>query len=157
MSGLVLRARAKVDDRCIATQIRKEGCSVSLNGVPSDRLIVDLDEPGSPLGDAVTRCDYVFIAEDGAGAGWMVPLELTTGPVDADKFARQLQAGASAAERVVPRSESVRFRPVAVYGGGSHIAQRRKLQRNDRKVSFHGVREPIRLMKCGAPLAGQLR
>ena len=157
MSGLVAHARDNVDGRCIDTRIRKEGCSVSLNGVPSDRLIVDLDRPGSPLGPADARCDYLFIAEDGAGAGWVAPMELTTGPVDADKFARQLQAGASAAERVVRRSESVRFRPVAVYGGGSHIAQRRKLQRNDRKVSFHGVREPIRLMKCGAPLAGQLR
>ena len=157
MSGLVARARANVDGRCIATRIRKEGCSVSLNGVPSDRLIVDLDKPGSPLGQADAHCDYVFVAEDGAGACWMAPLELTTGPVDASKFVQQLRAGASAAEQLVPKNAAARFRPIAVYGGGSHIAERRKLQRRDSQVSFHGMREPVRLMKCGMRLADRLR
>ena len=98
MSGLAARIRANVDGRCIATRIRKDGCSVSLNGVPSDRLIVDLDKPGSPLGQADARCDYLFVAEDGAGAGWVAPMELTRGRCVASKFVRQLRAGASAAD-----------------------------------------------------------
>lgn len=157
MSGLVARARANVDCRCIATRIRRPKCRVVLDGVPASCLIVDLDDPGSPLGDSDARCDYLFVAEDDAAGSWVAPLELTTGPVDANKFVRQLRAGASAAERLVPRNVAAGFRPIAVYGGGSHIAERRRLQRNDNKVSFHGVREPVRLMKCGARLADQLR
>ena len=157
MSGLVARVRANVDGRCIATRIRKEGCSVSLDGVPSDRLIVDLDKPGSPLGQADARCDYLFVAKDGAGAGWVAPMELTRGRCVARKFVRQLRAGAAAAAQLVPRNVAAKFRPVAVYGGGLHMAERRALQRNDSQVSFHGMREPVRLMKCGMRLADRLR
>ena len=157
MSGLVARARANVDDRCIATRIRRPGCRVVLDGAPASCLIVDFDEPGSPLGDADARCDYLFVAEDDAAGGWVAPLELTTGPVDASKFVRQLRAGASAAEQLVPKNAAAKFRPIAVYGGGSHIAERRALQRNDSQVSFHGMREPVRLMKCGMRLADWLQ
>lgn len=156
MSGLVARALANVDGRCVAKRIRKEGCTVSLSGAPTARLIVDLDKPGSPIGQADVHCDYLFVAEDDAAGGWVAPLELTTGPVDASKFVGQLRAGASAAERLVPRNVAAKFRPIAVYGGGSHIAERRKLQRNDSKVSFHGMREPVRLIKCGTKLADWL-
>ena len=157
MSGLVAHALANVDDRCIATRIRKEGCIVSLNGAPSDRLIVDFDKPGSPLGPAAVRCDYLLIAEDDAGAGWVAPMELTRGRGVASKFVRQLRAGAAAAEQLAPRGAAARFRPIAVYGGGLHMAERRALQRSDSQVSFHGVREPIRLMKCGMRLADWLQ
>ena len=44
MSGLVQRVRESVDVGCIATAISKEGCGVSLDGTPSSRVIVDLDE-----------------------------------------------------------------------------------------------------------------
>ena len=36
------------------------------------------------------------------------------------------------------------------------MAERRVLQRNDSQVSFHGMREPVRLMKCGMRLADWL-
>ena len=63
MSGLVQRVRARVDDRCIATRIRKQGCSVSLDGAPAPRVIVDFDKLGSPLGPSDQRCDYLFVAD----------------------------------------------------------------------------------------------
>ena len=93
MSGLVQRVRAKVDNACVVTEMDKEGCSVSLDGAPVTRLIVDLDEPGSPLGQNVTRCDYLFFADD-SGADWVATLELTRGRFEVGKFHSQLQAGA---------------------------------------------------------------
>lgn len=157
MSGIVDQVCANVDGRCIGTRIRKKGCTVSLSGAPTARLIVDLDKPGAPLGQADVRCDYIFVAEDSVGSHWVVPLELTKQPVDASKFISQLQAGASAAERLVPRSAVERFRPIAVYGGGSPKAERLKLQRGHNRVRFHGMRELIRLIRCGAKMADQLR
>ncbi len=157
MSGLVAQARTNVDDRCIDKQIRKEGCSVALNGVPRDRLIVDFDKPGSPLGPTDVRCDYLLVAEDDSEAGWVVPMELTRGRGSASKFVRQLRAGAVAAEQLVLRNARARFRPVAVYGGGLHKAERLKLQRNHNRVSFHGVRQPVRLLECGMRLANWLQ
>ena len=120
MSGLVQRVRAKVDSRCIATRIHKEGCSVSLDGAPTIRLIVDLDEPSSPLPPPNQRCDYLFLADAADGDDWLAPLELKRGQFDASEAVVQLRAGTRAADQLVPRNLAVRFRPVAVFGGGNN-------------------------------------
>ena len=157
MSGLVQRVRAKVDNACVVTEMDKEGCSVSLDGAPVTRLIVDLDEPGSPLGQNVTRCDYLFFADDNSGTDWVAPLELKRGQFHTVEFRKQLQAGAHAAEQLVPPNASVRFRPIAVFGGGLHKAEQRRLKQPSNRVRFHGRCEPLRLIRCGAKLTDELR
>ena len=157
MSGIVQCARAKVDDACVVTQIDKEGCSVSLDRAPVTRLILDLDEPGSPIGPGRVRCDYLFFAEDAADASLVAALELKQGQFRASKFAEQLNAGAQAAEQLVTANISVKFRPIAVYGGTLHIAQRRRLKWDNNRVSFRGRCESLRLMKCGEELTNALR
>ena len=139
-----------MDDRCIATRIRRPGCRVVLDGAPASCLIVDFDEPGSPLGDADASCDYLFVAEDDAAGGWVAPLELTTGPVDASKFVQAASSGrlccgaAGAKER---GGEIPSYR--RLWRRFTYSREAGKLQRNDSQVSFHGMREPVRLMKCG--------
>ena len=54
--------------------------------------------PESPLGQDQKRCDYLFVAEDPADSGWVVPLELKSGRVDVFHSVEQLQAGARFAE-----------------------------------------------------------
>ena len=158
MSGLVQRVRANVDDSCVVTGMDKQGCRVSVDGAPSSRLIVDLDEDGSPLGPQDRRCDYLFFADaDDGGDGWVATLELKRGRFHSGQFARQLQAGAAAAERIVPGNVAVRFRPVAVYGGGVTKAERLRWQRQPSRVRFRGKHELLRRMTCGQELANQLR
>lgn len=157
MSGLVQRVRESVDVDCVATAISKEGCSVSLDGAPTNRVIVDLDEPSSPLPPPNQRCDYIVVAEDSTGSGCLAPMELTRGRFQVGKFVVQLRAGTVAAERIVPASLSVRFRPVAVYGGSIHKAERTRLRQGYSKVQFRGMRETLRLIKCGSRLASVLR
>ena len=134
----------------------KEGCSVSLDGAPVPRLIVDLDKPGSPLGPTVVRCDYLFVADD-ATADWVSPLEYTRGQFRTSKFVPQLRAGAQAAEQLVPRNAAVNFCPIAVFGGGLHRAEQRRLKQPSNRVRFHGKSEPLRLIKCGEKLTKALR
>ncbi len=157
MSGLVGRVRSNVDERCIATRIRKRGCRVNLEGVPTPRVIVDFDRPGSPLGSSDERCDYLFMADAADGDGWVVPLELKGGQFDASKIAGQLQAGAGAAERIVPRTIAVRFRPIAVHRGDTTKEARNRLKQKPILVRFRGKDVPLRRMKCGQKLADQLR
>ena len=157
MSGLIQRVRVNVDRRCIATQIRKEGCSVSLNGAPSSHLIVDLDHPNSPLPPPNQRCDYLVVVEDSSGAGCLAPMELSSGRFQVGKFVGQLRAGARAAEKTVPAGVAVTFRPIAVYGGSIHKAERTRLRQGYSKVSFRGMRETPRLLKCGSRLTEALR
>ena len=157
MSGLVQRVRERVDDECIATGISKEGCGVSLDGAPTSRIIVDLDKPSSPLPPPNQRCDYLVVVEEDSGADCLAPMELKRGRFQLGQFVVQLRAGTRAAERILPAGVVVRFRPVAVYGGSIHKAERTRLRQGYSKVSFRGMRETLRLLKCGSRLTQALR
>ena len=157
MSGLVQRVRANVDVQCVVAEMDKEGCRVSLDGAPAPRLIVDLDERGSPLGHPNRRCDYLFFGDDNdGGADWVAPLELKRGRFRAGQCLRQLKAGAQAADELVPENAKVRFRPIAVYGGVLHSAQLLRLRRYG-GIIFRDIHEPVRLLKCCEALTDQLR
>ena len=156
MTGLVETVRFALDPKCIVSgKLKKDGCVVSLKDAPAPRLIVDFDKPKSPLGRSETRCDYLFVAEVAGGSGWIVPLELKRGRLHADEAVRQLQAGARAAEQLVPLSARVSFRPVAV-AGSTPKDERNRLKGKGGKIRFRGCAEVIRLLPCGAALAGVL-
>ena len=153
MAGLVEQARTKVNKTCIiTTRIKKEGCSVSLSGAPAPRVIVDFDRRGSPVAMDQVHCDYLLIAEDPSGAGWVCPMELKRGELRASEVVAQLQSGAQVAEHIVPQNTLVKFRPVAAFGGGIHRAEIDALKRKSNKVSFQRVSEYVRLIKCGEKL-----
>ena len=119
-----------LDDGCLRSGgLNKNGCSVPLKGTPSPRVVVDFDKPGSPLDRNETRCDYLVVAEvKKEGRGWVVPLELKRGRLRANHVVSQLQAGASAAEKLLPAVLQVRFRPIAAVGSVPK-AERNKLKR----------------------------
>lgn len=146
-----------VDSRCITTQIRQAGCSVTLDGTPISRLILDLDAPSSPLPPPNQRCDYLFFADAADGDGWLAPVELKRGRFDASEAVGQIRAGTQAAHRIVPRNLPVRFRPVAAFGGGTTKEERRRSQLRQNWVTFRGSAQPLRLMKCGGKLAERLK
>ena len=136
--------------------IRKNGCHVPLHDSPTRRLIVDIDKSGSRLSGHQVRCDYLFIADGQGHDGWVVPMELKRGALDAEKVYRQLKAGAVLAEKIVPRRAKIRFRPTAAYGS-IRIADRNKLKTARYSIKYRGVHETIRLLKCGTPLISILR
>lgn len=122
---------------------------MSLRGAPATRLIVDCDRAGGPLQQNETRCDYLFFAHDSRRADWVAALELKGRAMDASVVIEQLQAGARAAERLVPSDLSITFRPVVASKGGRK-AERRAMREG--RVRFRGVPEPVRMVRCGAPL-----
>ena len=154
MSDFVKRARGKLDRQCLVKgRLIKDGCKVSLANAPEPRLIVDFDKPGSPLGPESTRCDYLFLAGDKGDVSWVVPLELKRGSLDVDQVVRQLQGGASAAEKLIPQKEAIKLRPV-VASGNMPKAAREQLKHH--WIRLHEHKERIQRMKCGAPLAPAL-
>ena len=156
MNGVVAAVRAKVDASCLVRRCGKERCAVLLSGAPEPRLIVDFDKPGSPLGPDSTRCDYLFVAEGSGGSGWVAPLELKKGQLRAGEVVRQLQAGARAAEHLVPSGTPVAFRPVAV-SRNVPKAERNRLKDKSSWIRFHECAELVRLIPCGARLVQALR
>lgn len=147
---LVHSVRNHLSEECFGSHIKKGRCSLSLKSAPTDRLIVDLDRPGAPIGEHERRCDYLFFADIHNGADWVAPIELKGGPIKASKVAEQLQKGADAVAKLIPGAAVVRVVPVAV-GRGVHREERRRL--GLRKVTFRGIATRIRLLSCGSRLA----
>lgn len=148
----VERARLALNKDCLVNRgVNKDGCKVVMTDAPAPRLIIDFDKSGSPLAQDATRCDFLIIAKNQPSSGWVVPIELKRGQLKASQVVRQLQAGTSAAERLVLGSEPIKFRPVAVSGSISKH-ERMRLRENQSRIRFHEHREPIRLITCGDPL-----
>ena len=86
MIGLVNKVREKLDSSClVAGRLTKEGCRVLMTGVTDSRLVVDLDKQSSPAHSGAPHCDYLYIADDENGVGWVAPLELKRGRLHADR------------------------------------------------------------------------
>lgn len=150
----VLRSRVS-DDRLVTGRLNKDGCRVSLQEISQDRVIVDLDKPGSPLSQSDARCDYLLVVEGNSGGPeWIVVLELKKGSLDVSKVTGQLQAGAKTAERLTDASIPRAFRPVAAVGSVPK-GQRRALKTIN--ITLRGKQEMPRLLKCGDKLVNILR
>ncbi len=136
--------------------LNKDGCKIVMTGMPPSRLVVDFDKPGSPLPIDAKRCDYFLFAEDKRHARrWVVVLELKRGQLRTDQVVKQLRAGASAVENLVPSGEAFRFRPVAATGSVPKY-ERQQLRKRASMIVLHGKEEPVRLMKCGTKLVTAL-
>ena len=78
--------------------------SVSLDGAPAPRVIVDFRQTG--IAARAVRSAVRLPVRGGRRTdrdGWVAPLELKRGRFHAGEFVRQLQAGATTAEKLVPR------------------------------------------------------
>lgn len=109
MSALVLGTREKVPPECLAQSYKKDGCSVSMAGVPADHLVVDLDCRELRLRAEHKRCDFVFIGESKDNA-WVVPIELKSGNFRPDSVAAQLQGRCRSGREVVAQRRRVHVR-----------------------------------------------
>ena len=144
MSGLLESVGDNVPDSCRATTINKEGCSVSLAGLPRQRLIIDLDKPGSPLSQNETRCDYLLLVEFPGEPGSVSAVELKSGRASPGDVRGQLQGGVDAAARLIPSGYAVDLLPVLA--SQSDKAGRKRIRAT---VRFRGKDVPIQRIRCG--------
>lgn len=156
MSELVRRISKKIPPKCQANSCSKKGCSLTLDGIGRTRVIVDMDCKQLDLRKYRSRCDCVFVGYHGE-ADWVAPVELKRGAVEASEVGRQVQAGATFAERnLLCSGEKVRFRPVVAFGR-VHRSQTLELKKERYKVKFQNESYEIMLIRKGKPLADALR
>lgn len=145
----------KLPGNCLAKRCNRDGCSISMEGISSSKILIDIDSKGLP--DKVMkilktgkRCDYIFIGKmNSQTREWVIPLELKKGGVHVGGVVAQLQTGADVAHILVPRDQDISFQAVVASGRISKI-ERRELQR--RSVSFRGTKKIIYRLKCGSKL-----
>lgn len=150
---LLERICASVDSACIVRRLRKEGCTVGLDGTHDHRLILDLDRPASPLGPDEARCDYLLFIQPPEAQMCVVPLELKGGSARTH-VVDQLQAGAKLANRLLPASAPAVLRPVLAYRSMPTEVSK-ELRR--RPIQFRNTQNYVGRMKCGTALANAIR
>lgn len=156
MTSFVEAFRREIEESCIENgPLSRKGCEISLEGAPQPHVVIDFDKPGSPLNKRQKRCEYLFVAERDGGGGWVVPMEFKSSKIRVSKVVEQLQAGARAAERLVPK-QRVSFRPVAVVCDSIGKQQRRDLKDKSNAVRYRGRCEPVHILLCGALLTKAL-
>ena len=133
MSGLVAAVRCRVPDRCLARRCRRENCSVSLAGAPTEHL---------------------FVGEE-AETARVVPIELKSGGFRAADVAEQLRGGAALAASWLPEDSAFSFVPVLAHGKRIHKRELKKLR--SEKIRLRGQARQIVPIHCGQPLRGALR
>ena len=149
MTGLLSTVHSRIDQSCIVNRCSKDGCSVSLSGASSNRLIIDCDLAGSPFGPNQAKCDYLLFEEIQNRASRAIPIELKSGRIRARDVIEQLQAGAAAVENLIPRQVDVRLLPLLAYG---NIPKGERAAINNGTVRFRGEPERISRIRCGSPL-----
>lgn len=145
---IVRSVRERLPEGCFARKIKKGRCSLSLRSAPTERLLVDLDRRGAPIGDHEERCDYLFFAQVKEEKDWVAPIELKGGAVKASEVEGQLQSGARVIERLIPEGATVHFVPIVA--GTCHTEELRRL--GLRKLVFRGTQTRIKLRPCNSPL-----
>ena len=157
MTTAIDAVQENTDPACHARRCRNSGCSLSLTGAPQPRILINLEHHDSPVPRQEPHCDFLLVASSENGnAEWVAPIELTTGRADANKFIRQLTAGAAIADSLIPRGIPLLFRPVAAYDGEMRRAERDKLLNPVNKITFRNQRESVRAVHCRSPLAKAL-
>lgn len=103
--------RAGTDPQCHAAKCEDSGCSLSMSEAPSPSALISLEHPNAPVEVGQTRCDFLFVAGRDEDAPLFAPIELTTGRKSAYKFLRQIRAGVSVADSLLPPGISFRSAP----------------------------------------------
>lgn len=149
MNGFADAVRSRLAPSCLVDGIDKGKCGASLTEAPHPRVIVDLDETGSPLGPTNVKCDFLFFADP----GWVAPIEVKDSQPNVSKVIKQLQAGAKAAEELVPSGVAVTFRPVLV---SKNLRTHKRNELRGAAVRFRKHRERVQRVACGDSLTEAL-
>ena len=149
MPGRLAEIENSLDRRALADRCDKKGCVVSLDGIGAEFLLVDLDADGSPIASTEGRCDYLFFTERETMLHVTV-LELKSGGFKHSEVERQLQAGASAVERLCHREAKKQFQAVLVHGVLKKAARR---WLREMHVIYEGTPYAVHRKSCGTPMA----
>ena len=145
---------AGTDPKCHADKCEDHDCSLSMSDAPSPNALISLEHPDAPVASGQSHCDFLFVGGRDEDPPLVAPIELTTGKKKANHLLKQIRAGASVADSLLPPGISFRFRPVAARERGLGRGEMSKLRAL--RVSFRGQPRLIKLVPCGSKLKDAL-
>lgn len=154
MISLIDIVTPKIPRKCRVHYCDRDCCSISLDTAPDNILLVDMDCSALGIRRDKSKCNYLAIVEE-KGSIWVAPIELKSGRVKAVKAIRQLQAGASFLEQIIPERSLFELVPIVAYGRNIHPVDLQELR--ETTISLHDQESLAVLIPCGAPLNDALQ
>ena len=137
--------RSQVPSTCFVDKCEKEQCSVSMQGMPDSRLIIDCDKSDFPLSQNQVRCDYLVAVVFPENQNFVIPLEFKSGKIK--KEGRQLQAGADYVQEIISSSHfRPRLKPILAC---KKVGKHKRIEIRKQRIRFFEKEEPIELIRCG--------
>ena len=130
--------------RYFENRIDGSDCVVDLDGIPKERLILDLEKFAVACGFTGSRCDYVLFVELRERKVLCVLIELKNGRVGASQVRRQLQGGADLIKRYCQLQMSCCA--LLIHNSGVSKVDQRKMAKD--RIKFEGSVAIIRSL-CG--------
>ena len=159
LKELLAEIGKQVNQECLSKSYSGDGCRVYLTGVPSPRVIVNLECEFQQRKLSTKRCDYVlFYADAALNSLAVVLIELKSGTFKTSTVADQLKGAAdfvktevfeelSAVANSALRTLKITCIPILFHGKGIDRFQLSELERT--KVDFLNQNTGIKRSKCG--------
>ena len=142
--------RTQVDGENLINSCSGEGCRVDMTGIPSERVVIQVESEFDLRNMTEKRCDRLLFFIDTAGNNLVAaPIELKSGKAEQSDVVEQLQNSLHFAANIVPRTRTLTtvYRPILFHGRGiKWINPRGTKQLN---VNFRGNKLRIRVGRCG--------
>ena len=150
ISEILNEIRQRVGDGSFINSCSGRGCRVDMVGVPSDRIVMDVDKAFPPNQSAGKRCDRILVYGDSAKNKLvLVFIELKSGTFKAGEVFEQLQESVDMFADLIPQILEITCIPILFHGKGVSKLQAKDINRTP--VRFRNQKFPIRRSKCGMP------
>lgn len=150
MSEVLSKIREGIGEENLINSCSGRGCRVDMAGVPSDRIVIDVDMAFPSNQNTGKRCDRILVYGDFVKNRLVVALiELKSGTFKATDVFEQLQESVVLFVDLIPQALETTCIPILFHGRGVSKLQFRDINRTP--VRFQNQKFPIRLRKCGVP------
>lgn len=141
--------RGKVmDQENLTNSCSGEGCTVHLDDIPMDRVIINVEKEFDVRGESGKRCDRLLFYEN-KNAFVAVPIELKgRGKGDESQVLEQLKSGLAFAATLVSGLKEPVYVPIVFTKSGIR-SRSPKRQNRELKVKFKGKTLTVLTGRCG--------
>ena len=140
--------RAQVGAESLIDSCSGEGCRVDMTGIPSERVVIDVEGEFDSRNMTEKRCDRLLFFIDTVENNLVAaPIELKSGKAEQSAITEKLENSLHFAASIAPRTLTTAYRPILFEGRGiKWINPRGTKQLN---VNFRGSKLRIRVGRCG--------
>ncbi len=142
--------RAQVGTESLINSCSGEGCRVYMDGIPPERVVIDVEDEFDSRKMTEKRCDrLLFFIDTDDNNLVAAPIELKSGKAEQSEVTEKLQNSLRFTASIVPRAMALTtvYRPILFEGRGiKWINPKGTKQLN---VNFRGNKLRIRVGRCG--------